>query len=127
MKAGACAWSFPQGRMGHAVLAAETPALPGSPHLLYIKVFVWFIAHTSGKCSAYLARATEGVQTDNPINSGFILGRNEARGMVSAVKQLTQSGSGCRPSQATSSPFPIHTGNISHRCKKGGSGGHFWK
>lgn len=91
--------------------------------LLYIQVLVWFIPHISGKCWAYLARATEGAWTDNPINSGFIFGRNQAWGMVSAVKQLTQSG----PLQATSSPFPTHTGNTSHRCKKGGSGGHLWK
>lgn len=68
------------------MLAAETPVLPGSPDLLYIKALVWFFPHISGKCWAYLARATKGVQTDNPINSGFIFGRNEAWGMVSAVK-----------------------------------------
>lgn len=118
MKAGASPWSFPQGWMGHTVLAAESPALPGSPHPLYVKAFLWFIPHISGKCWAYLARATEGVQTGNPINSGFILGRNEAWDMVSAVKQLTQSGSGCCPPQATSSPFPIHTGNIKSQMQE---------
>lgn len=33
MRAGASPWSFLQGQMGHTVLAAESPALPGSPDL----------------------------------------------------------------------------------------------
>lgn len=73
-------------------------------HHICMKALVWLKPHISGKCWAYLARATEGVGTDNPISSGFIFARNEAWGMVSAAKPLTQAGGSCCPPPVPS-PF----------------------
>lgn len=119
MRAGACPWSFLQGQMGHTVLAAETPALPGSPdphessHLAHSSHF-WQVLGLPCTCH-------RGCR-NNPINSGLVFARNEAWGMVSAAKQLSLDAVALLLKQPpVPSPF---TQGID---KKGGSGGHFWK